>query len=252
MLSFDNLELCIRIQIRADRDPHNTTLLEWPITDWTMLERRVLGSGNSYSKAWFFKADKTSRNIWPNVGHIVQSCPGTVIVLFVHSEREDIVLGGPDTLVVLLASFMCGLGREGGGGGGAKKYQLKPLEFLLGTNNRQDDVIVLGMLTQVGQPKGNLPSCVSEGWRIQCSNVGSGPQTDRSIHRPCLTDSTVPGTKIRGAGWSTWDMALLVSTLWAAYFYPLTYSMYSLHADDLRYVASGGSQRGGWAGPIPG
>jgi hypothetical protein len=39
------------------------------------------------------------------------------------------------------------IGREGGGGG--KKYQLKPLEFLLGTNNRQDDVIVLGMLTQV-------------------------------------------------------------------------------------------------------
>jgi hypothetical protein len=77
-------------------------------------------------------------------------------VLFVHSEREDIVLGGPDTLVVLLASFMCGLGREGGGGGGAKKYQLKPLEFLLGTNNRQDDVIVLGMLTQVFQKVGEF------------------------------------------------------------------------------------------------
>jgi hypothetical protein len=42
---------------------------------------------------------------------------------------------------------MC-IGREGGGGG--KKYHLKPLEFLLGTSTRQDDVIVLGMLTQVG------------------------------------------------------------------------------------------------------
>ena len=36
-----------------------------------------------------------------------------------------------------------------GTGAGEKKYQLKPVEFLLGTTNRLDNVIVLGMLTQV-------------------------------------------------------------------------------------------------------
>ncbi len=32
---------------------------------------------------------------------------------------------------------------------GAKKYSLKPVKFLLGTVERLDNVIVLGMLTQV-------------------------------------------------------------------------------------------------------
>ena len=33
--------------------------------------------------------------------------------------------------------------------GGASRYQLKTVEYLLGTTNRLDDVIVLGMITQM-------------------------------------------------------------------------------------------------------
>ena len=38
---------------------------------------------------------------------------------------------------------------EDGGGSGEKKYQLKNVDYLLGTTTKLTDVIVLGMLTQV-------------------------------------------------------------------------------------------------------
>ena len=40
--------------------------------------------------------------------------------------------------------------------GGAKKYQLKCVDYLLGTTNKLENVIVLGMLTQIKHGKYSL------------------------------------------------------------------------------------------------